>query len=64
MKLRLIEPLRYLFKDEVRLAGIELGLSKQNVYRQPFPGPGLAIRIIGEITEKNLKSSEIQIGLL
>lgn len=55
MKLRLIEPLRYLFKDEVRLAGIELGLSKQNVYRQPFPGPGLAIRIIGEITEKKLE---------
>ena len=55
MKLKLIEPLRYLFKDEVRLAGIELGLSKQNIYRQPFPGPGLAIRIIGEITEKKLE---------
>ena len=55
MKFKLIEPLRYLFKDEVRLAGIELGLSKQNVYRQPFPGPGLAIRIIGEITEKKLE---------
>ncbi|MFL2664619.1 MAG: glutamine-hydrolyzing GMP synthase [Dehalococcoidia bacterium] len=55
MDLKLIEPLRYLFKDEVRHAGIELGLSKKNIYRQPFPGPGLAIRIIGEITDKKLE---------
>ncbi|MBA32094.1 MAG: glutamine-hydrolyzing GMP synthase [Chloroflexi bacterium] len=55
MKLKLIEPLRYLFKDEVRLVGVELGLSNKNVYRQPFPGPGLAIRIIGEITDKKLE---------
>ena len=51
----IIEPLRDLFKDEVRKVGLELGLSKDLVYRQPFPGPGLAIRIIGEITEEKLK---------
>ena len=50
----IIEPLRDLFKDEVRKVGLELGLSKDLVYRQPFPGPGLAIRIIGDITEEKL----------
>ena len=50
----LIEPLRDLFKDEVRRAGIELGIPEFLVWRQPFPGPGLAIRIIGDITEDKL----------
>ncbi|MDP2932634.1 MAG: glutamine-hydrolyzing GMP synthase, partial [bacterium] len=51
----LIEPLRDLFKDEVRLVGEYLGLPANIVWRHPFPGPGLAVRIIGEITEKRLK---------
>ena len=50
----IIEPLRDLFKDEVRKTGIELGIPENLVYRQPFPGPGLAIRIIGDITDKKL----------
>ncbi len=54
MKLKLIEPLRYLFKDEVRLLGKELGLPVDLIWRQPFPGPGLAVRILGEITRKRL----------
>jgi len=54
MKLALVEPLRYLFKDEVREVGLALGLSEDMVYRQPFPGPGLAIRIIGEVTREGL----------
>ena len=51
MKLELIEPLRDLFKDEVRKMGIELGISKEMIERHPFPGPGLGVRIIGEITK-------------
>jgi GMP synthase (glutamine-hydrolysing) len=54
MKLKLIEPLRELFKDEVRAVGKELGLSAQILNRHPFPGPGLAVRIIGEITNEKL----------
>lgn len=51
----LIEPLRELFKDEVRAIGLELGLDEDLIYRHPFPGPGLAIRVIGEITEQKLE---------
>ncbi len=55
MTLSLIEPLRYLFKDEVREVGVKLGLPEEMVWRQPFPGPGLAIRIIGEVTREKLE---------
>ncbi len=59
MKLTLVEPLRHLFKDEVREAGRALGLSDQSVNRQPFPGPGLAIRIIGEVTYEKLETLRV-----
>ena len=55
MKFKLIEPLRELFKDEVRNIGYELGLNKLLVFRHPFPGPGLGVRIIGEVTQKRIK---------
>jgi GMP synthase (glutamine-hydrolysing) len=55
MEFSLVEPLRYLFKDEVRQVGLELGLPKRMVFRQPFPGPGLAIRIIGAVTRDKLE---------
>lgn len=54
MKLKLIEPLQYLFKDEVRKLGAQLGLDEDLIWRQPFPGPGLAIRIIGAVSQKRL----------
>ena len=55
MKLDLIEPLRELFKDEVRQVGLELGLPEEAIFRQPFPGPGLGIRILGEISRERLE---------
>ena len=54
----IVEPLRDLFKDEVREIGLELGLPKELAYRQPFPGPGLAVRIIGEITEDKIRIAQ------
>ncbi len=55
MKLNLVEPLRYLFKDEVREVGLGLGLPEEMIWRQPFPGPGLSIRVIGEVTKERLE---------
>ena len=54
MRLKLVEPLKYLFKDEVRALGKALEMDEELIWRQPFPGPGLAIRIIGEVTRKRL----------
>jgi GMP synthase (glutamine-hydrolysing) len=56
LRFQLIEPLRYLFKDEVRAVGLELGLPDAMVHRQPFPGPGLAIRILGAVTAERLET--------
>ncbi|NDC77900.1 MAG: glutamine-hydrolyzing GMP synthase [Chitinophagia bacterium] len=55
MKLSLVEPLRYLFKDEVRKVGLELGIPGELLFRHPFPGPGLGIRILGEVTEEKVR---------
>ena len=64
MKFQLIEPLRELFKDEVRNVGYELGLDRMLVDRHPFPGPGLGVRIIGEITLERVKILQIQIRFI
>ena len=55
MNLKLVEPLKYLFKDEVRKLGLEIGLNKEIISRHPFPGPGLAIRMPGTITKEKIK---------
>ena len=55
LKFKLVEPLRTLFKDEVRQVGLQLGLPEEIIWRQPFPGPGLAVRIIGEVTSDRLE---------
>jgi GMP synthase (glutamine-hydrolysing) len=58
MHLKLCEPLRLLFKDEVRRIGLELGMQKNLIYRHPFPGPGLGIRILGEITPEKVRIAQ------
>ncbi len=55
LKFRLVEPLRELFKDEVRALGLELGVDKDFIFQHPFPGPGLAVRIVGEVTRERLR---------
>ncbi len=64
MRFELVEPLRYLFKDEVRSVGEALGLSEEIVWRQPFPGPGLAVRILGEVTWERLETLRAADGIL
>ena len=64
MKLKLIEPLRELFKDEVRKMGIELGLPPELVYRHPFPGPGLAIRVLGEVKPEYVEKLRLADAIL
>ena len=59
MKMQIIEPFRLLFKDEVRQVGLQLGLHEDSVYRHPFPGPGLAIRIVGLISRENVKKLQL-----
>ncbi|HEX2988949.1 MAG TPA: glutamine-hydrolyzing GMP synthase [Chloroflexota bacterium] len=59
MQFALVEPLRYLFKDEVRRVGLELGLPEEMVWRQPFPGPGLAVRIIGAVTPGRIETLQL-----
>ena len=54
MNLKLLEPLRELFKDEVRQLGMALGIDEPSVWRHPFPGPGLAIRVLGEVTPERV----------